>query len=166
MPKKKRAPEPEPEPDAAEAPAEIVKLRHVEEPGFVFGDGSRYVGEVRQVTVGGGDPAVQRHGSGRAFGTTGALEFEGRWEADEMREGTWTAPSGAAYEGQFAGGMFHGRGSYTWSDGATYVGEFRENKMHGRGTYTASDGARFPTVGEGSFVNGAYDSGEVQVHLR
>uniref|UniRef100_A0A8C7ZVM3 MORN repeat-containing protein 2 n=1 Tax=Oryzias sinensis TaxID=183150 RepID=A0A8C7ZVM3_9TELE len=42
--------------------------------------------------------------------------------------GSLQHPSGARYEGEVKGNMYHGAGTYTFSDGSVYKGHFHENR--------------------------------------
>ncbi len=54
------------------------------------------------------------------------------------------------YEGDFALGRPHGKGSYIWSDGERYDGEFLNGRMTGKGAYKFKNGDRY----EGEFADG------------
>jgi len=79
--------------------------------------------------------------------------YEGQWEFRERNgQGTLTYPDGRKYVGEFKSGQRHGQGTMTWPDGRKYVGEFKQGARTGQGTMTYSDGK---TV-EGEFKNGEF----------
>jgi 1-phosphatidylinositol-4-phosphate 5-kinase len=47
---------------------------------------------------------------------------------------SYTYTSGAVYEGQWLGGLRHGKGSMTWLDGTTFEGHWEFNAAYGEGT--------------------------------
>jgi hypothetical protein len=69
-------------------------------------------------------PASAERASLRPPGTytaPGGYTYTGQWVDDRMHgEGRFTFPSGAAYAGQWAGGVYEGRGAYAWPDGRRY----------------------------------------------
>jgi hypothetical protein len=74
-------------------------------------------------------------------------KYVGEWRGGERTgQGVFTMPEGDKYVGGFRNGDFHGQGSATISNGEKYVGEVRDNKMTGQGTYTWPDGGKY--VGE------------------
>jgi hypothetical protein len=60
--------------------------------------------------------------------------------------GTFIAPSGEKYVGEFRDDKRHGQGTYTFPSGEKYVGEYRDDKRNGRGTLTSPNGDKY--VGE------------------
>jgi hypothetical protein len=60
--------------------------------------------------------------------------------------GTYTAPSGDRYVGEFKNDKYHGRGTFTFADGDKYVGGFKDGNYNGQGTYTYASGEKY--VGE------------------
>ena len=52
-----------------------------------------------------------------------------------------THANGNSYEGEWAEGKQHGKGTYTFADGSSHEGEFAEGNKHGKGTYTYASGA-------------------------
>ena len=42
----------------------------------------------------------------------------------EIEKRTFTYKSGAVYDGEFIGGMRHGKGKMSWPDGAYYEGDW------------------------------------------
>ncbi len=106
-----------------------------------------------------------RHGEGIML-MPGKRKIVGVWVANEPREGTFTAPDGTVYEGQwefrerngqgtlifpdgkkyvgaFKSGQRHGKGTMTWLDGRTYVGDFKHGARTGNGTMTYPDGKKY-----------------------
>lgn len=53
---------------------------------------------------------------------------------------TYTYSTGAVYDGEWRGGMRHGRGTIVWSDGAKYEGEWAFNAATGQGKFTHTEG--------------------------
>ena len=60
------------------------------------------------------------------------------------------------YEGEFRGGVPHGRGVLVWPDGSRYEGGFRGGVPHGRGVMSIVGGSRI----EGEFRDGEPYNGE------
>ena len=106
-----------------------------------------------------------RHGEGIML-MPGKRKIVAVWEANDPREGTYTAPDGTVYKGQwefrerdgqgtliypdgrkyigaFKNGLRHGKGTMTWLDGRTYVGDFRHSARTGNGTMTYPDGKKY-----------------------
>lgn len=54
------------------------------------------------------------------------------------------------YEGDFALGRPHGKGSYIWADGERYDGEFLNGRISGKGSYKYKNGDRY----DGEFSDG------------
>jgi len=80
-------------------------------------------------------------------------KYAGEWRDDKYHgQGTYTIPSGQKYVGEFRDDKRDGQGTYTFPDGKKYVGEFRDDKYHGQGTFTTPDGPKY--VGE--FRDGQY----------
>jgi hypothetical protein len=83
----------------------------------------------------------QLHGDGRYFfGDTGDV-YVGTFACNEMTGmGTYTfADDGGVYEGAVVKGLFEGRGRFVLPD-MTYDGEWAAGKMHGRGTIAYANG--------------------------
>ncbi len=55
---------------------------------------------------------------------------------------------GDRYDGDFANGHPHGRGTYAYHTGARYEGELRDGEPDGHGTFRSADGS----VYTGDFV--------------
>jgi hypothetical protein len=60
--------------------------------------------------------------------------------------GTFIAPSGQKYVGEYRDNKANGQGTLTFSSGQKYVGEFKDNERNGQGTYTFPSGEKY--VGE------------------
>jgi len=60
--------------------------------------------------------------------------------------GSWTAPDGNQYIGEWKNGTFNGQGTYIWTDDAKHVGEYRDGVRNGQGTSIYSNGDKY--VGE------------------
>ena len=91
-----------------------------------------------------------RHGEGVML-MPGGRKIVGVWAENEIRTGTFTAPDGTIYEGQWEFRERNGQGTLTFPDGRKYVGEFKSGQRHGRGTMTWLDGR----VYVGDFEHGA-----------
>jgi hypothetical protein len=114
-----------------------------------------------------------RHGKGVML-MPGGRKIVGVWVANEIREGTYTAPDGTIYEGQWEFRERNGRGTLTFPDGRKYVGEFKSGQRHGRGTMTWPDGRKYVgdfqegtrtghgimTDSDGKTVEGEFKDGE------
>ena len=57
--------------------------------------------------------------------------------------GTFIAPNGQKYVGEYRDDKANGRGTLTFPDGSKYVGEFKDNKRNGQGTYTFPSGEKY-----------------------
>eukprot|EP01017_Pseudomicrothorax_dubius_P035328 TRINITY_DN4933_c0_g1_i1.p1 TRINITY_DN4933_c0_g1~~TRINITY_DN4933_c0_g1_i1.p1 ORF type:complete len:514 (-),score=103.72 TRINITY_DN4933_c0_g1_i1:46-1587(-) len=149
-----------------------------EEGPLKFGDGSIYVGQMKE---------GRKHGWGRLVYPDGSL-YEGYWKEDvqygfgrlirangDVYEGLckegkangvglYAKPNGYVYKGEWFDDKMHGTGEEIWKDGTTYVGGFVQGKFEGKGVLRMADG----TVYEGDFLadkfhgNGSvrYSSGE------
>jgi len=95
-------------------------------------------------------PADQMAQWDRCYGTYTAPNgdrYVGEYRDDKRNgQGTYTWPNGSKYVGEYRDGERNGQGTYTWPNGAKYVGEFRDDKKHGQGTLTYPNGDRY--VGE------------------
>jgi hypothetical protein len=132
---------------------------------MISSTGHKYTGEFKNGV---------RHGKG-VMQLPGKRKIVGIWVDNEIREGTFTAPDGTIYEGQwefrerngqgtltfpdgrkyvgaFKSGQRHGQGTMTWTDGRTYIGDFKRGARTGHGTMTYPDGR---TV-EGEFKDGEF----------
>ena len=60
-------------------------------------------------------------------------------------DGVWAASlvNGCEYEGEWRGGLPHGRGSLRWPDGTSYSGDIRHGHMTGEGTYLYATGVEY-----------------------
>ena len=86
-------------------------------------------------------------------------KYVGEWKNGE-RNGYFTAtyPSGETYVGEFKDGVFNGRGTLTYSNGNQYVGEFKDDKRNGQGTfYYLADDAWKGDKYVGEFKNGSLE---------
>jgi len=108
---------------------------------MVFSTGHKYTGEFKDGV---------RHGEGVML-LPGGRKIVGVWSGNEIRTGTYTAPDGTIYEGQWEHRERNGQGTLTFPDGRKYVGEFKSGQRHGRGTMTWPDGRTYV----GDFKQGA-----------
>lgn len=75
-----------------------------------------------------------------------ALLIGGCQTVPQNGQGTYIAPNGDKYVGDFKDGKYDGQGTYTFANGNKYVGEYKDNKRNGQGTFTFADGDKH--VGE------------------
>ena len=74
-------------------------------------------------------------------------KYVGEYRADKANgQGTITFPSGQKYVGEFKDDKRNGQGTHTFPNGQKYVGEFRDGNYHGQGTLTFPSGEKY--VGE------------------
>lgn len=69
--------------------------------------------------------------------------------------------SGATYEGQWLGGLRHGRGMMYFKDGSTYEGTWYIGFAHGYGKYTQVKGESY----EGEWANNMYHGKGISTHV-
>ena len=60
--------------------------------------------------------------------------------------GSWNAPNGDSFAGEFKEGKRNGQGTYTYANGSKYVGEFKDDNYNGQGTQLFANGDKY--VGE------------------
>jgi serine/threonine protein kinase len=115
---------------------------------YTYGNGAVYTGEFR---------AGQKHGNG-SMDAPNSYRYSGGWLRDKFH-GSGTMEflnekgAGQKYVGQFAEGMFNGKGTYTWPSGQKFVGSYVNDRRNGQGTLTYSDGRKYV----GNFVNDIFD---------
>ena len=74
-------------------------------------------------------------------------KYVGEFRDDKANgQGTLTFPSGEKYVGEFKDDKRNGQGTHTFPSGQKYVGEFKDDKQNGLGTYTFPSGQKY--VGE------------------
>lgn len=63
----------------------------------------------------------------------------------EERNGEWSATfgNGCVYQGEWHGGLPHGRGTLRWPDGTTYTGDVTKGEITGEGSYYYPSGVEF-----------------------
>jgi hypothetical protein len=66
-----------------------------------------------------------------------------------LKDGVYTYADGGVYQGYFADGNLHGRGTMTWANGDRYQGEYQNGVRAGWGIYWWLTGERY----EGQFQN-------------
>ena len=108
---------------------------------MVYSTGHKYTGHFKDGV---------RHGEGVML-LPGGRKIVGVWVENEIREGTFSAPDGSIYEGQWQFRERNGQGTLTFPDGRKYIGEFKSDQRHGQGTMTWPDGR----VYAGDFEHGA-----------
>jgi len=124
----------------------------------VYEDGSIYTGQIHD---------GKRHGFGFWQMQNGRHDqYKGQWQSDlQHGEGQQKWSDGRIYEGQYAEGVFSGKGrmvwktrdglmiyegqykddlkngdgKFLWADGRSYEGQWQSGKRHGRGAYAASN---------------------------
>ena len=81
--------------------------------------------------------------------------------------GSLTFESGARYDGEFKGKLFHGKGTLQFPSGGKYVGWFWNGQKSGKGTQTWSDGSKYTgdykndtMNGKGEFIYASGDRGK------
>eukprot|EP00933_Yihiella_yeosuensis_P031246 TRINITY_DN24785_c1_g2_i1.p1 TRINITY_DN24785_c1_g2~~TRINITY_DN24785_c1_g2_i1.p1 ORF type:complete len:340 (-),score=68.67 TRINITY_DN24785_c1_g2_i1:85-1104(-) len=119
-PEPAKSPTPEP---VVQAPVVKVETLTGE---FIFGDGSHYSGQYQKK----GDEIFL---TGEGILQAGPEKFQGTFENGKYKVGTYTASTGAVYEGSFRDNLFHGVGEYRWTDGRVYRGTWKAGSMHGCG---------------------------------
>jgi hypothetical protein len=65
-------------------------------------------------------------------------------------KGKFFMPDGNVYEGVFKNNTMDGYGKFTWTDGVVYIGQWKFNKFDGEGLQTWPDGRRY----KGYYVKG------------
>ena len=78
---------------------------------------------------------------------------DGTLEKSDLEHNRQTLPDGTIGEGEFKGGMLHGKGKKTYPDGTVLEGHFDYNDLDGQGKKTYPDG----TIEEGTFLNDALE---------
>lgn len=131
---------------------------------FVYPDGTKYEGYVREDELNGYGRFTHRFGDvyegdwvkniangAGSYYHSNSVKFTGRFIDDFPEgEGVEEWPDGSRYEGFFVKGSKQGHGTFTWQVGNMYVGEWADGVMHGSGIYQWIDGRKY----EGTFVNG------------
>jgi len=132
---------------------------------MVFATGHKYTGEFKDGV---------RHGEG-IMQMPGGRKIVSVWVNNEIRTGTYSAPDGVVYEGQWEFRERNGQGTLTFPDGRKYVGEFKSGQRHGKGTMTWPDGRTYVgdfsrgtrtgqgkmTYPDGRTVTGEFKDGEI-----
>jgi len=108
---------------------------------MVSSTGHKYTGEFKDGV---------RHGEGVML-MPGGRKIVGTWVDNQIQTGTYTAPDGTIYQGQWEHRERNGRGTLTIPDGRKYVGDFKSGQRHGQGTMTWPDGRTYV----GDFKQGA-----------
>ena len=89
--------------------------------------------------------------------------------------GTFTAPNGGKFVGEYKDHKKNGQGTSTFPDGEKFVGEFRDDKRNGQGTNTFPNGQKYVGeyrddkrngLGTFTFPDGAKYVGEYMDHKR
>eukprot|EP00929_Paragymnodinium_shiwhaense_P079472 TRINITY_DN41373_c0_g1_i1.p1 TRINITY_DN41373_c0_g1~~TRINITY_DN41373_c0_g1_i1.p1 ORF type:complete len:362 (+),score=58.51 TRINITY_DN41373_c0_g1_i1:176-1261(+) len=77
------------------------------------------------------------------------VKYKGQWAGHLFHgRGTLTRADGSSYEGNFVAGRAHGEGKFHVNNGDVYEGQWDRDKTHGFGRYSHSDGS----VYEGRWV--------------
>jgi hypothetical protein len=74
-----------------------------------------------------------RHGSGVETWESGD-KYEGLWKDDRYDGHGALKTRGGKYDGNFVGGLKHGKGTMKFNNGAMYSGHWAKGRMHGKGT--------------------------------
>ena len=119
--------------------------------GFIFPDGTRYLGEWRTLENGQDIP----HGLGTCFYKDGR-RFEGEWKNGIPNgKGTLYFPNGEDNTGNWIDGELIERIHKTFVNGDHYSGEFKEEQPDGEGILTKAKGKIFKgKFSKGNFVAG------------
>ena len=133
----------------------------LEQGTYTYGDGSEYVGQLKN-----GMP----HGQGTKTSAAGGIEYVGEFKDGKYHgKGTliYTGVIGnftftyvgeseedylMKYVGEWKDDKKHGQGTFTWADGPEYVGGWKDDDFHGQGAYTLADG----TVKKGKWNDGEF----------
>lgn len=89
-------------------------------------DGATYTGKWREDQVRGAREAPGARG--RASVPLSLVHVSSLCPPQMCGRGLLRLPSGAHYQGEFKGNMFHGAGTYTFPDGCIYQGQFNQNR--------------------------------------
>ena len=73
-----------------------------------------------------------RHGTGVETWESGD-KYEGTWKEDRYDGHGILKTRGGKYEGGFASGLKHGKGTMRFNNGAMYCGHWARGRMHGKG---------------------------------
>ncbi|KAL9188888.1 hypothetical protein ACHAXT_011378 [Thalassiosira profunda] len=81
--------------------------------------------------------------------------YQGEWaEGKPHGRGTKTWVDGDVYEGEWKDGCHHGRGFFIFADGDVYDGEWKDNIYDGTGTFTWADGDVYSGEWRGGLEHG------------
>ena len=90
------------------------------------------------------DEEGQPHGKGVKYFNDGSVYygefFHGKEQSDKT-DAVMMRPDNSSYQGQFMGGLRHGKGLWTYPDQSTYEGEFAKGAEHGYGLKRYPDGS-------------------------
>ena len=129
--------------------------------GFVFDDGSRYVGEWKRQE----NHQDRPHGIGTCFYLDGR-RFEGNWENGIPNgEGTLHFPNGKAHGGIWDNGTLTEKKSEIFVNGDIYIGEFKDGFADGEGMLTKAKekfykGRLLLTRAKGKIYKGKFSKGK------
>ena len=94
------------------------------------------------------------NGSGR-FKYSDGSEYDGEWKGGMQHgRGKSVFASGDTYEGDWIEGNMHGRGKMVFASGDTYEGDWSEDKKHGRGKFVCGVGPYMGDTYEGDYSEG------------
>jgi len=81
----------------------------------------------------------KKHGKGILKWDDGDV-FEGIFDNDEKKEGTFRWKAGHTYTGTWKNSLMHGLGKYTYADERTYEGEWVAGYKEGNGLFSYPSG--------------------------
>lgn len=103
---------------------------------LTFAKGQKYVGQVQEY-----NSHIIRHGQGSFYNEHGDLIFQGVWNQDFPKEGSFIYNEDYRYEGRW-GGFFHdGYGRLYFKETPLYEGGWQEFKYHGQGKLYYQNGS-------------------------
>merc|ERR1712224_1121673 len=94
---------------------------------FSYPNGDVYVGQWR---------AGKKHGSGSYTFAKDETKLVGEWENGKIANGRWIFPNGTDAPRDNGSRDFTGQGKAEYKNGDIYDGDFAEGKRHGKGSYT------------------------------
>lgn len=127
-------------------------------PDFVYPDGTKYYGPMRQNVPlledsGATSPILPRP---RTIIYSNGSRYDGSFK-NNVRSGcaTYTFGSGIVYVGQFSNDRFNGVGLVTTADQQRYIGDLKDGGCHGQGILILLDGQLYSGTWERNKLQGA-----------
>ena len=125
---------------------------------YIFGNGTKYVGEWKNDRM---------HGIGTATNPKGFRHIGGWEKGVPHGQGMTVLPDGSKYVGELRNGIRSGQGTFIFGNGDQYIGQWKDDLPHGHGKELTVDGSRYvggwkegEKSGLGAFIT---DSGEYYV---